>query len=217
MSRILSPPRLSASAGDDHPSRRTIAGRLKQLTLGLGRAALGRPSRHTARAWCALLPCSRWGLPSRRSHLRRWCALTAPFHPYPVRADESARPGGLFSVALSRGSPRVAVSNHRALWSPDFPRRRAGRLVRWSPGRDHPAGSLTWGDFSARGRVSGAGCALRRPSPRHRPFSPGASGIGRPGCTGHRSPRVRRSAPPPPAYLRWAVSLTSVTEVGPSA
>jgi hypothetical protein len=30
--------------------------------------------------------------------------------------------GGLFSVALSRGSPRVAVSNHPALWSPDFPR-----------------------------------------------------------------------------------------------
>lgn len=33
--------------------------------------------------------------------------------------------GGLFSVALSRGSPRVAVSNHPALWSPDFPRSRA--------------------------------------------------------------------------------------------
>jgi len=31
--------------------------------------------------------------------------------------------GGLLSVALSRGSPRVAVSHHRALWSPDFPRR----------------------------------------------------------------------------------------------
>src|SRR5690606_16813769 len=31
-------------------------------------------------------------------------------------------PGGLFSVALSRGSPRVAVNNHPALWSPDFPR-----------------------------------------------------------------------------------------------
>jgi hypothetical protein len=30
--------------------------------------------------------------------------------------------GGLFSVALSRGSPRVAVSNHPALRSPDFPR-----------------------------------------------------------------------------------------------
>jgi len=48
-----------------------------------------------------------------------------------------AHPGGLFSVALSRGSPRVAVSNHPALWSPDVPRRWAnpptrppGRLVR---------------------------------------------------------------------------------------
>jgi hypothetical protein len=33
--------------------------------------------------------------------------------------------GGLFSVALSRGSPRVAVDNHPALRSPDFPRHRA--------------------------------------------------------------------------------------------
>jgi len=38
-----------------------------------------------------------------------------------------ARPGGgLFSVALSRGSRRVAVSNHPALWSPDFPRQHHG-------------------------------------------------------------------------------------------
>jgi|GEM_PF-49406 len=29
--------------------------------------------------------------------------------------------GGLFSVALSRGSPRVGVTHHLALWSPDFP------------------------------------------------------------------------------------------------
>jgi hypothetical protein len=48
-------------------------------------------------------------------------------------------PGGLFSVALSRGSPRVAVNNHPALWSPDVPRQQGtcppltrppGRLVR---------------------------------------------------------------------------------------
>jgi hypothetical protein len=46
--------------------------------------------------------------------------------------------GGLFSVALSRGSLRVGVTHHRALWSPDFPRRHrsresprpSGRLVR---------------------------------------------------------------------------------------
>jgi len=29
--------------------------------------------------------------------------------------------GGFFSVALSRESPRLAVSQHPALWSPDFP------------------------------------------------------------------------------------------------
>ena len=44
--------------------------------------------------------------------------------------------GGLFSVALSRGSPRVAVSHRPALWSPDVPRstcvipRPPGRLIR---------------------------------------------------------------------------------------
>lgn len=44
--------------------------------------------------------------------------------------------GGLFSVALSRGSPRVAVSNHPALRSPDFPRR-----ARLRARRDRPASS----------------------------------------------------------------------------
>ena len=31
--------------------------------------------------------------------------------------------GGLFSVALSRGSPRVDVIDHPAVWSPDLPHR----------------------------------------------------------------------------------------------
>ena len=34
------------------------------------------------------------------------------------------RAGGLFSVALSCGSPRLAVGQHPALWRPDFPRSR---------------------------------------------------------------------------------------------
>ncbi|CAD5942884.1 protein of unknown function [Streptomyces sp. KY75] len=38
-------------------------------------------------------------------------------------------PGGLFSVALSRGSPRVAVSHHPALWSPDVPREESRRIL----------------------------------------------------------------------------------------
>jgi hypothetical protein len=43
--------------------------------------------------------------------------------------------GGLLSVALSRGSPRVGVTDHPALWSPDLPRRTQG------PAR--PPGRLT--------------------------------------------------------------------------
>lgn len=45
-------------------------------------------------------------------------------------------PGGRFSVALSRGSPRAAVSGHPALRSPDFPQReRRGRPAGSEPRR----------------------------------------------------------------------------------
>ena len=91
------------------------------LPVGIGRAALMR-RRDQRSSW----PCSRWGLPSRPAHAGRWWSLTPPFHPYLFR-------GGLFSVALSRGSPQVGVAHHRALWSPDFPRispRPPGRLIR---------------------------------------------------------------------------------------
>ena len=58
----------------------------------------------------------------------RWCALTAPFQLF------SRSSGGVFfSVALSVGSPRPAVSWHLALRSPDFPRTPEGvrdRLAR---------------------------------------------------------------------------------------
>ena len=43
--------------------------------------------------------------------------------------------GGLFSVALSRGSPRVAVNNHPALWSPDVPRTRSPAYAAARPAR----------------------------------------------------------------------------------
>ena len=55
---------------------------------------------------------------------RRRCALTAPFHPclIPPRPEGRRRAiGGVFSVALSVGSPRLAVSKHPALWCSDFP------------------------------------------------------------------------------------------------
>ena len=44
--------------------------------------------------------------------------------PLPSRAGHRlVRDGGLFSVALSRGSPRVGVTDHPALRSPDLPHR----------------------------------------------------------------------------------------------
>src|SRR5690349_13148550 len=64
--------------------------------------------------------CFRWGLPSRTGHPIRWCALTAPFHPYHAAtfASELAKAttfGGLLSVALSRFSRTVGVTHHRVL------------------------------------------------------------------------------------------------------
>src|SRR5690625_2722081 len=45
----------------------------------------------------------------------------SPLPPLPEGRD-----GGLLSVALSRGSPRVGVTHHPALWSPDVPRHPEG-------------------------------------------------------------------------------------------
>ncbi len=63
------------------------------------------------------------------------CALTAPFHPCQqtlqagpelksFRALASRQAGGLLSVALACGFPRLGVTQHPALWCPDFPPRR---------------------------------------------------------------------------------------------
>ena len=60
-----------------HLSGTMVAHRLKRPTRGLGRAALEHP---------LIWPCSGWGLPSQPGHPGCWCALTAPFHPYPDSA-----------------------------------------------------------------------------------------------------------------------------------
>ena len=43
-------------------------------------------------------PCSRWGLPSRPGHPGRWCALTAPFHPYLCTGSEEPVPSAVCSL-----------------------------------------------------------------------------------------------------------------------
>src|SRR4051812_48474358 len=113
--------------GGDHPSRPAVAGRLQRPTRRLGRAVLERLRR-------SVLPL---GLAPGGVYLAIPVARDAGgllhhrFTLTPVLADR----GGLFSVALSRGSPRVAVSNHPALWSPDFPRAGSPRLATALPAR----------------------------------------------------------------------------------
>ena len=76
-----------------------------------------RPCGHGRSAW----PCSGWGLPSQPGRPGRWCALTAPFHPYrsPVwlwfaksKPQFTSSRGGLLSVALSRALRPVGVTDH---------------------------------------------------------------------------------------------------------
>src|SRR5918997_4501287 len=98
-----------------HPSRPAVAGRLVRPTR---RHRAGHPQTPAQRAEAG----APYGL-----------APGGVYRAVPVTRDAGgllhhrftltplAR-GGLFSVALSRGSPRVAVSNHPALRSPDFPR-----------------------------------------------------------------------------------------------
>ena len=68
--------------GSGHPCRVTII----HLWMPVARHLL-RPTRELERATLkrsSIWSCTRWGLPSFPGHPRNWCALTAPFHPYPA-------------------------------------------------------------------------------------------------------------------------------------
>src|SRR6185312_9474450 len=67
---------------------------------------------HPCRPYSVLLPVG-FAVPPALPQAR--CALTAPFHPC---LHELPRAGGLFSVALSLGSPPAAVSRHRRSLEP---------------------------------------------------------------------------------------------------
>jgi len=51
--------------------------------------------------------CSRWGLPSRDSHLPRWWSLTPPFHSDPSAHCASGRPA--FCCTIPSGHPAWAL------------------------------------------------------------------------------------------------------------
>ena len=64
--------------------------------------------------------CSQWGLASH--HVTMMLVRSyRTFSPLPIAIKDNYL-GCVFSVPLSVGSPRLRVTKHCALWSPDFPR-----------------------------------------------------------------------------------------------
>ena len=116
-------------AGEDHSSRRRIAASLEHSNPDAGRHTLrcsgfGRVALDSL----PIRACSGRGLPRRRSPGCRAWALTPRFQPclcLPAARlstlGRSTAIGGVVSVALSLGFPRVAVNDLPAQWSPDFP------------------------------------------------------------------------------------------------
>jgi len=97
------------------------------LPASIGRAALNRSRREPLAPLLTLLRVGFTEPPQSPAALVVSCTTVSPL-------PRRWRRGGLFSVALSRGSPRVGVTDHPALWSPDLPHRACAR-------RDRPADS----------------------------------------------------------------------------
>ena len=95
--------------GDGHPSRPAIARRLLRPTRGL---AGGQP--------IPLLDLAPGGV-CRAAGVTPGAGALLP-HRFTLTCAPHGAIGGLLSVALSCGSPRLGVTQHRALWSPDVPR-----------------------------------------------------------------------------------------------
>ncbi len=75
ISRILFPIRVAANRAAVIHLREPVPRFLLRPTRELGRATLKRSP---------IWSCTGWGLQSFPGHPGNWCALTAPFHPYPV-------------------------------------------------------------------------------------------------------------------------------------
>ena len=87
-----------------------------------------RSPRPHARPYSVLLPV---GFTVPRPSPAARCALTAPFHPYPLAVAGVA--GGLLSVALSLGSPPPGVTRHRVSVEPGLSSLEAAEATRERP------------------------------------------------------------------------------------
>jgi hypothetical protein len=102
--------------GGGHPSGTAVAGSLVRPTR---EHRAGRPRTLAQGTVVPLLALLRVGFTEPPQSPAALVVSYTAFSPLPPRK----RGGGLFSVALSRGSPRVGVTDHPALWSPDLPHR----------------------------------------------------------------------------------------------
>ena len=146
---------------DGHPSGTAIADSLLRSTRELGRAALNRSRSLPRDSSPRRIPSDLAPGGVYRATQVTLSAGGLLHHRFTLAQGPAL--GGLFSVALSRGSPRVGVTHHPALWSPDFPRRapegtRRGRpagssavrqIVRRA-GRQRVPARLRWGDGPLR-------------------------------------------------------------------
>ena len=184
VSRILS---RSRATGGDHPSGAVVS---DDLGAVYPQARTGRPRTPAQEGprGPSLLDLAPGGVCRAVTVTRHAGGLL--HHRFTLAVGASTG-GGLFSVALSRGSPRVGVTHHPALWSPDFPQR--------SPRGDRAAAARPT-------RLHGQGTAPRAAQlPRRRPVRWLASRTGSSSSTsvvtrcGRRTPSRRRNrAPPPP-------------------
>ncbi len=115
VSRVLSRQRVAPPAVRTIPLGDALLRRSSALTRTLARVRFGRAALDSV----PIRACSGRGLPRRRSPGCRTWALTPRFHPCLCPLAQAI--GGVFSVALSLGLPRVAVSDLPTLRSPDFP------------------------------------------------------------------------------------------------
>ncbi len=97
-----------------HPSTNAVADALQQPTRTLGRAALKRVLSGLAPGGVYLASPVTQGAGGLLHHRFTLTCCAA--------MQTSRRAGGLFSVALACGLPRVGVTHHPALRSPDVPR-----------------------------------------------------------------------------------------------
>lgn len=141
-----------AARADDHPSATVVANglppALPRRACDLPAGSGGQPSNACAdpKALLGLAPGGVCRAAAVTCDAVVSCTAVSPL------PDCS---GGLFSVALSRGSPRVDVVHHPALWSPDFPQRR-GAAVIW-PTRRRAVYRLTAGRPSRQAVMDLAG------------------------------------------------------------